>query len=235
MDRTKSVGELLGLRIPPVAVAFLDEPPAGLKAWDGPSQPAGCAFWRWAGEGRAFYTESSDHFNCAIGSYTHAIELPKERSSELGDTIKMMVETSYLKASDVPEIPRLAQTPNYIAYGSADDAGFQPDVVLIIATPHQAMLIHEATMRVGLAAPLGNIMGRPTCALLPLTLSEESPGMSLGCAGNRVHTGLSDDELYVSIPGANWTLFKAGLIEILAANRTMIEFYEEKQKASGAS
>ena len=74
--------------------------------------------------------------------------------------------------------------------------------------------------------------GSPTCALLPLTLSSKSPGMSLGCAGNRVHTGLGGDELYVSIPGANWDEVKARLIEISAANRTMVEFYEEKELTS---
>ena len=87
-------------------------------------------------------------------------------------------------------------------------------------------------MRAGLTAPLSNIMGRPTCAILPLTLSSNSPGMSLGCAGNRVHTGLGEDELYVSIPGANWDEVKARLIEISAANRTMVEFYEEKELTS---
>jgi uncharacterized protein (DUF169 family) len=235
MDKVESLNELLGLRIPAVAVAFLDEPPAGLQAWEGPSQPAGCAFWRWAGEGRAFYTKPSDHYNCAVGSYTHAIELPAERSSELDDTIKLMAENSYLRVSEVPGIPRLAQTPSFIAYGPADAPGFQPDVVLITATPYQAMLIYEAAIRAGLTAPLSNIMGRPTCAVLPLTLSSKSPGMSLGCAGNRVHTGLGNHELYVSIPGANWSVFKAHLVEILEANRTMVEVYEEKEKTSGAS
>ena len=235
MDKVEKVNELLGLPIPAVAVSFLDEPPTGLPAWDGPPQPAGCAFWRWAGEGRAFYTRPSDHYNCAIGSYTHAIELPPARSSELDESVKMMVGASYLRTSEVPDIPRLAQTPKFIAYGPADDPGFQPDVVLITATPHQAMLIYEATMRAGLGSPISNIMGRPTCAVLPLTLSRNSPGMSLGCAGNRVHTGLSDHELYVSIPGANWPAFKACLLEILVANRTMMEFYEEKEKTGGAS
>jgi uncharacterized protein (DUF169 family) len=42
-----------GLR--PVAVAFLDGEPEGVKKFVG-TQPSGCSFWRLAAEGRAFYT-----------------------------------------------------------------------------------------------------------------------------------------------------------------------------------
>lgn len=49
----------------PVAVAFLDEEPAGVKKYQG-RQPSGCSFWRLAAEGRTFYTVPEDHFNCAV-------------------------------------------------------------------------------------------------------------------------------------------------------------------------
>jgi uncharacterized protein (DUF169 family) len=35
------------------------------------TQPSGCSFWRLATEGRTFYTTPENHFNCAVGPYTH--------------------------------------------------------------------------------------------------------------------------------------------------------------------
>ena len=65
----------------PVAVAFLDAAPQGVVKFTG-TEPSGCSFWRLAAEGRTFYTVPSDHFNCAVCSYTLNIDLSPERASE---------------------------------------------------------------------------------------------------------------------------------------------------------
>ena len=69
----------------PVAVTFLDSAPEGVARFTG-SEPSGCSFWRLAAEGRTFYTVPSDHFNCAVGSYTHNIDLSPERAAETTQT-----------------------------------------------------------------------------------------------------------------------------------------------------
>jgi uncharacterized protein (DUF169 family) len=137
-----------------------------------------------------------------------------------------MVESGYIEMAEVPGIPRLGQTPRFVAYGPADAAVFAPDVVLITATPAQSMLIYEASLRAGAGSPLTNVLGRPSCAVLPLTQSTGTAAMSLGCAGNRLYAGLQNDELYVAIPGPRWADFKARLGEILAANERMGRYYE---------
>ena len=118
--------ELLDLRARPVAIAFLDAPPAGLAPWRGAAKPAGCAFWLDAQQGASFYTVASDHFNCAIGAYTHAIDLPPDRASELEGTIGLMVEGEYLEIAEVPGIPRLEHSPAVVAYAPVDDGAFAP-------------------------------------------------------------------------------------------------------------
>ena len=62
-------------------MAYLEARPEGAERFER-TAPSGCSFWRLAAEGRSFYTVSSDHFNCPIGSYTHAIDLPPERDGE---------------------------------------------------------------------------------------------------------------------------------------------------------
>ena len=56
---------LLGLRFPPVSLAFRDEPPPNVPRISH-GAPAGCSYWRLAAEGQPFFTEASDHINCPI-------------------------------------------------------------------------------------------------------------------------------------------------------------------------
>src|SRR5688572_8079303 len=100
MSYAAQVTETLGLRAKPIAIGFLDAPPAGVSAWNGGAVAAGCAFWAKAWAGQSFYTVPSDHYNCAVGSYTHSIPLPAERASELEATIGFMVENKYLAMAE---------------------------------------------------------------------------------------------------------------------------------------
>lgn len=229
MTQALDVQRLLGLRVPPIAIAFLSEPPTGLQRWAGPDQPAGCAFWQRAQAGESFYTVPADHYNCAVGAYTHAIDLPPERAVELNATIGLMVENGYIEMAEVPGIPRLDRQPAAVAYGPADAAGFAPDLVLLALNPAQAMLVYEAALRAGAGAAVTNLLGRPSCAVLPLTMSSGQAGVSLGCAGNRLYAGLREDELYVTVPGPRWDDFKARLAEIVGVNQRMGRYYREHE------
>jgi hypothetical protein len=77
----ESLAAEIGLARRPVAIAFLDAPPAGVGKFEG-AEPLSCSFWRLAAEGRTFYTVPSDRWNCPIGSCTHNAPLPPERAPE---------------------------------------------------------------------------------------------------------------------------------------------------------
>jgi len=184
--------------VPPVAVAFLDAEPAGVKKFEG-TQPSGCSFWRLAAEGRTFYTIPENHFNCAVGAYTHNIALSPDREKETEQTLKMMFDLGYVKPEEVPQIPRLAKAPKAIVYSPLADAPIDPDVALFALRPAAAMLLQEAAGRagVGTGAPA---LGRPTCMALPASL-QHGAITSLGCMGNRIYTGLDEDQMYVVLRG----------------------------------
>jgi uncharacterized protein (DUF169 family) len=215
----------LGLSKAPIAIGFLTEAPADIRNWDGGPMPAGCSFWRAAMDGQSFYTVPSDHYNCAVGSYTHAIQVPTDRGNVLMDTIGFMVGSGYLQMTEVPGIPVLPKTPEFIAYAPAAEATFTPDLVLIAAKPASAMLIYEAALRAGAGDALTHTLGRPGCAVLPLSVKTGQAALSFGCKGNRTFTGLPDEELYVAIPGAKWDAVVSALTEIVAANSTMETHY----------
>jgi uncharacterized protein (DUF169 family) len=204
-----------------VAVTFLQQEPANVTKFDG-TEPSGCSFWRLAAEGRMFYTVPENHFNCAVGAYTHNIALSPERQKETEQTLKMMFDLGYVKPEEVPQIPRLAKAPKAILYAPLGESTAVPDVVLFAVKPAGAMLLQEAANRagVGTGAP---VLGRPTCMALPASL-QHGAITSLGCVGNRVYTGLGEDEMYVVLRGKDLAAVGEGLKTIGSANAALQDY-----------
>ena len=53
---------------------------------------------------------------------------------------------------------------------------------------------------------------------------------SLGCIGNRVYTGLGDDELYVTVPGAD-LLEIADALDVIASANAELTVYAQGRRA----
>jgi len=213
--------DTLNLTHRPVAIAFLDSEPGDLQQFKG-SRPAGCSFWQIASQGLTFYTLPADHYNCAIGSYTHNIELPPDRAGELNETLGLMMNIGYINSEEIPGIPRLHTTPAAIIYSPLGETPGDPSVVLFACQPRAAMLLNEAAMRAGVSAQVP-MLGRPSCMALPAALNGGAV-TSLGCIGNRVYTGLGSDELYTVIKGADLSRVADSLDVIVQANNTLAEY-----------
>lgn len=152
----------------PVSVTFLDAEPANVRRFEG-SEPSSCSFWRLAADGRTFYTVPENHFNCAVGAYTHNIALSPDQEKETEQTLKMMFELGYVKPEEVPQLPRLSKGPKVILYAPLGDVQGTPGVVLFACKPVGAMLLQEAASRAGVAAGI-TVLGRPMCMALPAAL-----------------------------------------------------------------
>jgi uncharacterized protein (DUF169 family) len=215
------IGAAVKLARRPVAVSLLEAAPTEVKKFEG-TEPSGCSFWRLAAAGRVFYTVPENHFNCAVGAYTHNIALSPEREKETEQTLKMMFELGYVKPEEVPQIPRLAKAPLAIVYAPLGEAPVAPDVVLFACKPSGAMLLSEAANRagVGSGAPA---LGRPTCMALPASM-QMGAILSLGCMGNRVYTGLGEDEMYFVLRGKDLAAVADALIVITSANAALNEY-----------
>jgi uncharacterized protein (DUF169 family) len=217
----------------PVAVAYLERAPDGVKQFEG-SEPSGCSFWRLAADGRTFYTVPEDHFNCAVGAYTHNIALSPEREQETGITLKMMFDLGYVKPEEVLQIPRLAKTPAVVVYSPLGEAPVAPDVVLFACQPRSAMLLNEAANRAGVASG-APALGRPTCMALPASLLQHGAIFSLGCIGNRVYTGLSEDQMYFVVRGQDLQAIAGALEVVNSANAALSDYaMGRRQKLSTA-
>ena len=219
--------EHLGTARLPIAVTFRPTPPSGVEKFSG-AEPSGCSFWRLAGAGRVFYTVPGDHANCPIGAYTHAIPLPAERATELEQTLTLMTGIGYVKMDEVPGIPRLSEAPGAVVYAPLGRTPLPPDVVLVAGRPGRVMLLQEAALRAGVAAPTP-LLARPTCMALPAALAQGVLA-STGCVGNRVYTDLAEDELYIAIPGRSLAAVVAELATITSANATLRAYHEQRRK-----
>lgn len=218
---------LLGLQTAPVAVTFAAAAPAGIPRVSRPG-PAGCAYWKQAAEGAVFYTEAADHFNCPVGAYTHGVGLPPERAKELEGVVGTMVGLQYIRMEEVGALPRRKEPFRVAVYAPLAETPTPPDVVLVRGRARQIMLVAEAARAIGLEGDRA-AMGRPACAMIPAVL--EGPGgvTSLGCIGNRVYTGMGDDELYFTIPGGQVGLVVERLEAVVHANRELEKYHEARR------
>jgi uncharacterized protein (DUF169 family) len=186
--------------------------------------PSGCSYWKRAAEGKTFCTEASDHYGCPIGAHTHGVELPPAQAKELENVVGMMLGLHYLSAEEVPSIPRRQSQFRIAEYAPLAEATEAPDVVLVRGNAKQVMLLAEAAQAAGVGAESG-LMGRPTCAVVPEVLRTRRCAASLGCIGNRVYTGLADDELYFALPGEHVEAVTEKLAEIVYANRELEKYH----------
>lgn len=159
--------EMLGLALPPVGVTFSPTPPEGLDRVPA-SAAAGCAYWKQAAGGRAFYTEPADHFNCPVGAHTHGLDMPPEAAAGLQELIGTMVSLQYLDPAEIPSIPRIDGGFGAAVYAPVETGSGEPDVVLIRGDARQIMLVAEAASAAGMAAASGSgPLGRPACSVIP--------------------------------------------------------------------
>ena len=220
---------LLELRFPPVAISFRDAAPAGVPRIAAP-EAASCGYWRRAAAGERFYTEADDHVNCFIGAHTHGVPLTPPQARELEGLIGTMVSLRYLKLEEVPAIPARRGRFGVVIYGPIEGEAEHVDVVLVHGTARQLMLLAEAAQAAGVAGAAPT-MGRPTCAILPQLLESGRTASSFGCVGNRVYTGVGDDEAYFAIPGARLAAVEEKLAEVVQANAELRKFHEARRTA----
>jgi uncharacterized protein (DUF169 family) len=225
-----SLSELLQLTSTPIAISFVDAPPADVPHVTH-VEPAGCGYWRRAAAGEVFFTVADDHKRCPVGAHTHNVTLSPAEQDELMGLVKTMVGLSYLKMEDVPQIPT-RKTPMQVAvYAPLALAPVPPDVVLVRGGARQLMLLAEAAQAAGFAGT-GATMGRPTCAVLPEAINSERTAASFGCVGNRVYTGAGEDDAYFAIPGPMLRALEEKLAVIVNANNALEKFHRARAAAA---
>jgi uncharacterized protein (DUF169 family) len=192
----------LRLTQPPVAIAFTDSVPPGVRAYSGLS-PAGCRFWQEAAS-RVFATAPRDHDLCSIGVYTHNLKTTGAVNTDLQDALKVFADLGYVRPADLPFIPVLERQPKVVVYGPLASIPVKPDVVLLFVKSDQALILSEASQQLENGLPPA--LGRPA----PLSRRPSTPAAppSASDAAARAPISTCSRPMSLSMPSrlGNWKL-----------------------------
>ncbi|HLI21869.1 MAG TPA: DUF169 domain-containing protein [Stellaceae bacterium] len=228
---------LLGLAVPPIAIAFADSVPPNLSrprgAMPSPTAdgrtgavPAGCVFWNKATES-AFATTAADHGNCSVGSYTHGFKTLDEAAQ--GADVKALIGAEWVTLEDATKIPTVAKKPGAVLYGPLAVAAFEPDVVFLRLNGKQLMLVNDAW-------PGLRFEGKPQCHIIPIAQAAQEVAVSSGCMLSRVRTGMSNNEVTCALPAAKLGELIAKLKRAQVADRKVAAYAaEDAKRFEGAS
>ncbi|MGN2390952.1 DUF169 domain-containing protein [Pelomicrobium sp. G1] len=228
-DAARTLEQSLKLAFSPVAVCLVQEPPAGVGVYSGPSVPAGCVFWQEGAKG-AFVTSAADHALCAVGVYTHNLaDAPPTQRTELEAALKIMAELDYLREEDVARVPVAQRPSRRVLYAPLAETPLDPDVVLIFAQAGQGLVIAEAVEQVEGGAPPA--LGRPACSVVPQALNTGRAALSLGCCGARAYLDALTGEVALwALPGVRLGEYVARIAVLARANVTLTAFHRRRRQ-----
>lgn len=226
--QAEQLDESLQLSLPPVAIGFADELPAGIPSYEDVA-PAGCYFWQEASQ-KVFSTSAKDHELCAIGVHTHNLEgASAAQPVELMSALEAMQGLDYVREEEVAAIPVLPQPVRHTVYGPLADFPMDADVVLLFAHAQQSLILTEAAARVDEGVPPA--MGRPACAVVPQVKNGGRAAMSLGCCGARAYLdALSDDIALWALPGEKLEAYCKEINGLAKSNGILTVFHERRRE-----
>jgi uncharacterized protein (DUF169 family) len=226
--------ELLGLAVPPVAIAFISHVPAGIERIQRTMPPrtadgrtgavaASCVFWIEGTQG-VFATEAEDHGNCSVGSLTHGFKTMEEIAQNAD--VATLCETGWVTPEAVAKVAVVREKPKSIVYGPLRDMPVEPSVIVLRLNGKQQMLLHDAWR--GL-----RFEGKPQCHIIPIAKESGEIAVSVGCMLSRVRTGMSNNEVTCAIPASRVSALIERLRAARAADNAVAAYAAEDSKRFG--
>lgn len=196
---------LLKLKGSPVAFRFVtrkEEIPAGMEKLDKTIRHCGMVALA-RNEKKIFYALPENH-ECNGGAWSLGLREITETLKNGDFYFKLgKFESSAACRRTIDQVPRLDTKETYATlYAPLENTPFDPQVVLIVATPWAMLKIAQSTLfRVGgrIDAEFAGIQSvcADTCAQ---TYLNGKVNFSLGCDGSRKFSGIEDGEMVMGIP-----------------------------------
>src|SRR6266705_4643097 len=227
----RDLQDLLGLAVPPVAIAFLSYVPAGVGRIKRTMPPvtadgrtgavaASCVFWIEATQGM-FATTADDHGNCSVGSLTHGFKTMEEIAHNAD--VAALCETGWVTPKVMAKIAVVREKVTSVIYGPLRDMPVEPSVILLRLNGKQQMLLHDAW-------PGLRFEGKPQCHIVPIAKEHDEIAVSVGCMLSRVRTGMSNNEVTCAIPAARMSALVERLHSARAADSSVAAYAAEDSR-----
>ena len=208
--------DLLGLAVPPIAIAFRSDVPPRIDHLERTVPPptadgrtgavaASCVFWIEGTRG-VFATKAEDHGNCSVGSLTHGFKTMQDIAGNAD--VAALCESGWVTPEAVESIAVVREKPTSVVYGPLREMPVEPSVILLRLNGKQQMLLHDAW-------PQLRFEGKPQCHIIPIAKERGEIAVSVGCMLSRVRIGMSNNEVTCAIPASRMS----ALIERLRAAR----------------
>jgi uncharacterized protein (DUF169 family) len=196
----------LGLKKSPVAIKFIlreEDLPEGVSKIS--ENVRHCEMVQKASQGESFYATAEEQMCKGGAAALGLIEPPEKvktgefyyglgRFSSIGSAKKTM-----------DSIPKIDPIMYALVYTPLEEAKFDPDVIVIIANPAQALKLSQAlvyTMGGRVEADFAGIQSICADAVAGPFLRRR-PNITLGCSGSRQYADIKEDEVIVGLTGEN--------------------------------
>jgi uncharacterized protein (DUF169 family) len=198
--------DCLKLATSPVAVKLIPkggEVPAGMNKVDETMRHCQLVD-RVRRTGEEFYTLVEDHM-CKGGAGAMGLgEMPpKVASGEFYYNKLKQFSTQGAARRTLEKVPKLPpNSTEAILYSPLEKTTFIPDVVVVICTPKQVMLLTQAMMyKTGGRIETSFAGKQSLCSDGVVQVYKEGKiGVTVGCSGSRTYTNISDEEMIMGIP-----------------------------------
>ena len=200
------IKEHLGLNRSPVAVKFVlrqEDIPEGIKKIEEGARH--CEMVQKASRGEIFYATGEEQ-TCKGGAAALGLVEPPEKV-KTGEMYQGLGRFSSLGSAKrtMEEIPKIEHMMYALMYAPLEKAEFDPDVIVVICNPAQAMKLAQAivyTLGGRFEADFAGIQSICADAVAgPFT--RKRPNITLGCSGSRKYAEIQPDEVIVGMNGEN--------------------------------
>lgn len=200
----KELKELLGLKGSPVAVKLAKtaaDVPAGMPKVA--EKTRHCQFVQNARlKGTKGYATHEEHL-CKGGAGVMGVE-PLPEAVATGSMYHKLgnFKTAEGALETVTAMPKNAESYYATVYSPLESAEFEPDSVVVIATPKQALRISQAYLHATGGRISSDFSGiQSICADAVVAVAQRGVlNMTLGCNGSRKNSGIADDEVIIGLP-----------------------------------
>jgi uncharacterized protein (DUF169 family) len=203
---SQGIKDNLGLENSPVAIKLVlreEDIPEGIPKIE--ESVRHCEMVQRASKGQMFYATVEEQ-QCKGGAAAIGLMEPAEKF-KTGEVYYGLKRFSSLGAAKrtVDAIPKIEPIMKAIAYAPLEKAPFDPDVIVVICTPAQAMKLAQAMVytlggRVeadfaGIQSVCGDAVAGP--------YTTKRPNFTVGCSGSRKNTEIKEEEMLVGMNGEN--------------------------------
>lgn len=203
---SRELKERLGLEKSPVAIKFIlreEDIPEGTKKIE--ENIRHCEMVQKASQGETFYATAEEQMCKGGASAIGLMETPEKiKTGEFYQSLGRFSSLGSAKRT-MESIPKIDPMMKAIIYAPLEDVKFDPDVIVVISKPAQAMRLAQAMVYTRGGRVEASFSGiQSVCAdAVAGPFVNNTANFTLGCSGSRQFAGIKEDEVIVGMNGEN--------------------------------